>query len=320
MSPPDRSSALEPWATSFPTCITPRWVHICSTSASRWLETSTVVPSSRERPDQLPHLARALGVEPVGRLVEHQQVLGGEQRAGDREPLPHPERVGAEPLVGRGQKSDPVERGVDPSSGRRRVRRPVGGVEPVQVAPSGEVGMERRALDQGAHRRQHRGRPRRHRLAEQLDPAGRRRDEGEQHPDGRRLPRPVGAEEAVDRAGGHLEVDRVDHGLRPEALGESARADREIGHRCPSACVQLLRCDRADRDPAVVGEHRGEQRAAAAGGRSPRRRRRRGACRACPAAATTHPRPAGRRAGWRPARWSSPCRRPWGRCRWSVLR
>ncbi len=50
------------------------WVHICSTSESRWLETSTVVPAVGQRPDQAAHLAGALRVETVGRLVEHEQV------------------------------------------------------------------------------------------------------------------------------------------------------------------------------------------------------------------------------------------------------
>ena len=48
--PRSRSSALVPWATSRPTCMTPTWVHIWSTSESRWLETSTVAPSSASDP------------------------------------------------------------------------------------------------------------------------------------------------------------------------------------------------------------------------------------------------------------------------------
>ena len=63
-----------PWATSLPSYITPTWLHICSTSLSRWLETSTVVPPSASDSTRVPHLAGALRVEPVGRLVEHQQV------------------------------------------------------------------------------------------------------------------------------------------------------------------------------------------------------------------------------------------------------
>ena len=63
-----------PWATSRPTCITPTWVQICSTSASRWLETQHRGAVGGQRPDQRAHLAGALRVEAVGRLVEDQQL------------------------------------------------------------------------------------------------------------------------------------------------------------------------------------------------------------------------------------------------------
>ena len=45
-APVRRSSGSEPWNTSFPVRITPTWVQICSTSASRCEETNTVVPSA----------------------------------------------------------------------------------------------------------------------------------------------------------------------------------------------------------------------------------------------------------------------------------
>jgi hypothetical protein len=45
-APVRRSSGSGPWNTSRPVRITPRCVQICSTSASRWEETNTVVPSA----------------------------------------------------------------------------------------------------------------------------------------------------------------------------------------------------------------------------------------------------------------------------------
>ena len=98
----------------------------------------------------MPDLAGALRIEAVGRLVQHQQVAGHQQCAGDRQPLPHPEGVRAVPLLGRGQQADPVQGGVDPGPGRTRVAGPVGRVQPDQVRPTGEVGVEGRALDEGA--------------------------------------------------------------------------------------------------------------------------------------------------------------------------
>ena len=43
---PARSSASDPWATSFPTDITATWLQTCSISARRWLDRKTVVPSA----------------------------------------------------------------------------------------------------------------------------------------------------------------------------------------------------------------------------------------------------------------------------------
>ena len=103
-----------------------------------------------QRPDQRAHLAGALRVEAVGRLVEDEQVAGCEQRRGDGEPLPHAERVGAVALPGRGQQAHPVERRVDAPARGARVGQQVGGVEPGQVGPAREVGVERRALDERA--------------------------------------------------------------------------------------------------------------------------------------------------------------------------
>ena len=103
-----------------------------------------------ELADEVPHLAGALRVEAVGRLVEHQQVARHEQRVGDREPLAHAERVRAVALGRRGQQPDAVERGVDPRAapyGRRCAgRRRRGG-----RGWRGRRGrVERRSLDQRA--------------------------------------------------------------------------------------------------------------------------------------------------------------------------
>ena len=158
VSPSDRSSALEPWATSRPTCITPRWVHICSTSASRWLETSTVVPSPASDPTSWRTSRVPCGSSPLVGSSSTSRSLGVSRARGDGESLPHPERVGPVALAGRGQQADAVERGVDPAYGGRGVGGAVGGVEPEQVAPAREVGVERRVLRPGRRRRQHAGR------------------------------------------------------------------------------------------------------------------------------------------------------------------
>ncbi len=126
---PARSSASGACATSRPRCMTPTWVQICSTSDSRWVESITVAPSAASCRDQRAHLAGALRVEAVGRLVEDQQVARRQQRGrGERQPLAHAQRVGAVPLAGRGEQADPLQRRrrcapprcADPPYGRRR--------------------------------------------------------------------------------------------------------------------------------------------------------------------------------------------------------
>ncbi len=67
-------------------------------------------------------VADAGRVEPVGRLVEDQQVGLLEQRRRDREPLLHAQRVGAVAVTVAPGEADRLDRGVDPARGRRRVR------------------------------------------------------------------------------------------------------------------------------------------------------------------------------------------------------
>ena len=63
-------------------------------------------------------------------------------------------------------------------------------------------------------------------LAQQLNAAGGRPDQSQEHPDGRRLPRTVGAEKAVDRPRWHVQIDVVDRDLVPEPLCQAQRYDR----------------------------------------------------------------------------------------------
>ena len=68
-------------STSRPRSSTPTRVHICSISASRWLERKIVVPVAVQPQQQLADVADALGVEAVGGLVEDQQRRAAHQRA-----------------------------------------------------------------------------------------------------------------------------------------------------------------------------------------------------------------------------------------------
>ena len=105
-----------------------------------------MAPVACQGGDQVAHLAGALRVQAVGRLVEDQQVARRQERGGDGQPLAHPQGVRAVPLAGRREQPDPVEGSVDPSGGRAGVGVPVGGVQPREVRPTRQVGVERRAL------------------------------------------------------------------------------------------------------------------------------------------------------------------------------
>jgi ABC-type glutathione transport system ATPase component len=74
--------------------------------------------------------------------------------------------------------------------------------------------------------------PRRDRLFEERDAAAGRPDEGQQHPDRRGLAGAIRAEEAVDAARGHPQVE-ARHGLDVlELLDEALRRDDRRGRMC----------------------------------------------------------------------------------------
>ena len=95
--------------------------------------------------DELADLAHADRVQPVGRLVEDQQLRLAEQGAGDPKPLLHAERVLPEAVPAAVGKPDELEQLGDLSGvlAAHRCQHP-------QVLRAGEPEVERRALDEGA--------------------------------------------------------------------------------------------------------------------------------------------------------------------------
>ena len=142
-----------PAATIRPWCITTTWVQVCSTSDSRWLDTSTVRPVGRVAAQHLAHRADLRRIEAVGRLVEQQQVGQPEHRLGDGQPLPHALAVGAH----RRSIAVPSRRSPAPRPGARPAG-PAGGLPvQLQVRPcrTGAAGTRnpRRSADPGQDRR-----------------------------------------------------------------------------------------------------------------------------------------------------------------------
>ncbi len=179
--------------------------------------------------DELAHLAGALRIKPVRRLVEDQQVTGLQQRGSKTEPLLHAERVVAVLLAGGRRKPDARECRVDARPRRRGVGRRIAHVQTAQILQPGEIGMKRGAFDQRTDTWQHPRAVTRHRRPEQFYLAGVRSDEPEQHADRSRLARSVGSEEAVDGTVWNVQIDGVDGHLRTESTGQSRRAHRD-GH------------------------------------------------------------------------------------------
>ena len=170
-------------------------------------------------------------VEPVGRLVEHEQLWLAEQRAGEREALEVAQRQrpgAATGVLGRG-------RAVrwPPRRHRRSVdaRQSAGDIE---VLADGQLRVRDRRLDEMADPPPEPGRVGPDALAEQLGVARGRPDHAQQHPDRGGLAGAVEAQERVDLAAGHAQVHPIDgeHAVRAAiALGQAARGDRELGYR-----------------------------------------------------------------------------------------
>ena len=166
----------------------------CATSASTWLEMKTVPPSAANGAQEVAEPADPLGIEPVRRLVEHQQARLAQQRARDAQPLAHAERVAADPSPRGAAELDLGEHLVharDRDPGRERRARG-GGSVPERVGWKLSRLEHRSDRSAAAPAAAGSGRP-----STRASPA-RRPDEPEQRPQRGRLARAVRAEEARD--------------------------------------------------------------------------------------------------------------------------
>ena len=111
------NSAMLQSAMSRPRPITITWSAVFSISDIRWLDTSTVRPSAASDLIRLRIHRMPSGIQPVHRLVEHQDLRVAEQRRGDAEPLAHAERESLGPLPGHVGQPDDAEHLVHPAAG-----------------------------------------------------------------------------------------------------------------------------------------------------------------------------------------------------------
>ena len=97
-------------------------LHLAQDVAGDQDRLAPVGEAAHRRPD----LVDARRVESVGRLVEDQQVRVLEQGRGDGEPLLHAERVGPEPVLGRGRPAPPPPAPGRSGAAAHRSRGPAG--------------------------------------------------------------------------------------------------------------------------------------------------------------------------------------------------
>jgi hypothetical protein len=158
----------------------------------------------RQRLHQVADPQDALRVQPVDRLVEHEQRRVTEQRAGDAEPLAHAEREPLGALARHLGQADQLKHLAHPAPGQV-VR--LGQAE--QVVVGGPAAVHRLGVDQRAHLA-HRIRQLSVLLAADGDGAGVRVVQAENQPHGGGLAGAVRAEEARHRARRHAERQIVD--------------------------------------------------------------------------------------------------------------
>jgi hypothetical protein len=164
---------------------------------------------SGEAGDLVPQGRPALDVEPGRRLVEEQQPRLVQQRQCQVEPALHPARVAAHAAIGGIGQADPFQERVATSLDLGERQAVQASLEAHVLTPR-QQGVERSILEGDADHVPHRGPLSDDVVATHAGGARGGGQQGGQHVDGRRLAGPVGAQEAVDLAGRHLEVDAVD--------------------------------------------------------------------------------------------------------------
>ena len=170
-------------------------------------------------------------VEPVGRLVEHEQLRQPEHGLGDREPLAHALAVGADPAVDRVAEAGDLQclsRCASPAGGRWRPSR--AGGSPHRTGAAGSRGPRRTRRSGPAPAR----RPRPAAPNARIVP-GRRPDQAHEHAQHGRLAGAVRAEQAQHHAA--LDVERHPAHRREAAavgLGEVADLRSGVGASRPA--------------------------------------------------------------------------------------
>jgi hypothetical protein len=179
--------------------------------------------------DHVEKLGADQRVETDGRLVEEEDTRARDEGAHDLEPAPLPAAEGADRPLDEIAQSDDVDELLDPAPRGRGLDTPQPGME-VEVAPAREGAVDHGVLE---HDTAHPARLERLLADVEAGEAGstaRRADGRREHPDRRRLARPVRAEQAEHLARRHLEVDLLD---RFDAAVVHLAELVHLDHSCP---------------------------------------------------------------------------------------
>ena len=161
-------------------------------------------------------------VESVGRLVEDQHAGFSEQRAGETQALPHPEREALDAAVAGIGETDLLEHGVDPGGGKSRSPG-----QDAEVLAGPPAGVKAAGLEHGADVAERLGElPVWLPVDDRAPFAG--RDQTEQHPQRRGLACAVRPEKAGHGSLPRHEAEVIDGGHLCEALGQPVNLD--CGH------------------------------------------------------------------------------------------
>src|ERR1700730_13281740 len=187
-----------------------------------------------EVPDDAEKLRGGVRIEARGRLVEDGDLRAFHQNLGEAETLPHAAREGGDALVGKFAEPDPLDRVGDAllALGEAKADQARG---VAQVIGSGEVIVKANRVRQITDAALDRERLARGIKTEHAHLAAGDFGQAEQHQDGRRLARAVGAEETENLPAPDSERDVVDGNRRAVAFGKARGLDDGIlVHRRPN--------------------------------------------------------------------------------------
>ena len=192
-----------------------------------------LAPLVTQRPDEVPHLGDADGVQAVDGLVQDQQLRVVHHCQGDGQPLFHAQGVLGVAFLVPVRQVHQLQRPFDVVGA---LEAPEPG-EDLQVLGSGQVGVEPRGLDEAADAGQDALLVSLQRPSEDRHCAGCGGGQPQEHLHGGGLARPVAPQESVDAALLHMEIQVRDADLFPVALGQAFGFDDTVAHKRYLLCL-----------------------------------------------------------------------------------